>query len=285
MDDVCAVIGKRSAGLVCHGVYDAEQSVGERHTGQTLCVVHVVTGGHIAVIGRDKVLHDHLDCVDGERVGEIAVCGGNIRFNRMGHSIHTGVRNELLRHRLGKVRVNDGDIRGNLEVGDRVLDALLIIGDDGERGHFRCGAGSRGNGAEVCLLAKLRQAEDLAHILKRNVRVFIFDPHSFCGIDRRAAAHRDDPIRLELDHLLRTLHNGLNRRVRLNAFNQLDLHAGFLQIADCTVQKAETLHGAAAYTNNSLLAFKMLQFFQSTLAMIQIAGKCKSCHKSIALSM
>ena len=36
VDDVCAVIGKRSAGLVCHGVYDAEQSVGERHTGQTL---------------------------------------------------------------------------------------------------------------------------------------------------------------------------------------------------------------------------------------------------------
>ena len=60
---------------MCHGVYDAEQSVGERHTGQTLCVVHVVTGGHIAVIGRDKVLHDHLDGVDGERVGEIAVCG------------------------------------------------------------------------------------------------------------------------------------------------------------------------------------------------------------------
>ena len=139
------------------------------------------------------------------------------------------------------------------------LDALLIIGDDGERGHFRCGAGSRGNGAEVCLLAQLRQAEDLAHILKRNVRVFIFDPHSFCGIDRRAAAHRDDPIRLELDHLLRTLHNGLNRRVRLNAFNQLDLHAGFLQIADCTVQKAETLHGAAAYTDDCTFSFECFQ--------------------------
>ena len=44
-------------------------------------------------------------------------------------------------------------------------------------------------------------------------------------------------------------------------------------------------HRAAADANHRALAFKGFQRFQRALAMIQIAGKCKSCHKSIALSM
>ena len=49
MDDVCAVVGKGGTSLVCHGVDDAQQRIGECHTGQALCVVHGITLGHIAL--------------------------------------------------------------------------------------------------------------------------------------------------------------------------------------------------------------------------------------------
>ena len=43
VDDMCTVISKSSAGLVSHGMNDAKQSVGECHTGQALCVMHVAS--------------------------------------------------------------------------------------------------------------------------------------------------------------------------------------------------------------------------------------------------
>ena len=98
-----------------------ENAIPARHC--ALCMLSRAC--HIAVVGRDQVASWIISMAwMRQRVGEIAVGGGNIRLDRMGHSIHTGVRNQLLRHGLGKVRVNDGDIRGDLEVSDRVLDAL-----------------------------------------------------------------------------------------------------------------------------------------------------------------
>ena len=76
-------------------------------------------------------------------------------------------------------------------------------------------------------LAQLRQGEHLAHIFKRRLGIFVLDPHGLGRIDGRAAAHGNDPIRLEADHGLRAAHDGLDGRIRLNAFKQLDFHSRF----------------------------------------------------------
>lgn len=55
-------------------------------------------------------------------------------------------------------------------------------------------------GAEVSLFTQLGQAEHLAHILEGYLGVFILYPHGLGRIYRRAAAHGNYPIRLELEH-------------------------------------------------------------------------------------
>ena len=120
----------------------------------------------------------------------------------------------------------------------------------------------------MSLSAELRNTEHLAHFFKSDFRIFILDPHSFCGIDRRTAADGYDPVRLEFFHSRSALHNGLNGGIRLNTFEQLNLHAGFFQVIDCFVEEAEFFHRAAADANHCSLAFKSFQRFQSTLAMI-----------------
>ena len=226
VDDVCAVIGKRRAGLVGHAVYDAEQRVRERHTGQALGIVHRVALIHIAVIAADQIRLDHLDGVQGQRVGKVAVRGGDVGLNGVGHGVHAGVGDELLGHRVGQLGVNDGDIGRDLKVGNGVLDALLVIGDDREGRDLGGRTGGGGDGTEVGLAAQRRDAEHLAHILKRDVGVLVLDPHGLGCVDGGAAADCDDPVGLELFHGGSTLHDRLHGRVGLDAFKQLYLHAG-----------------------------------------------------------
>ena len=187
--------------------------------------------------------------------------------------------NQLLGHGLGQIGIDNGDIGSDLKVGDGVLDALLIIGDNGESGHLSGGAGGGRDGAEVGLAAERRNAEHLAHLLKGDLRVLVLDPHGLCGINGGAAAHGNDPVGLKLQHGLCAAHDGLNRGIGLNALKQLHFHAGFLQVANSAVKEAEPLHGAAADTDHGLFAGKGLQGFQSTLAVVQIAGKSKTSHR------
>ena len=98
--------------------------------------MHPVSGNHVTVVGIDEILLDHFDRMDGKRIGVIAIGCGNIRFDCMSESVHTGVSDQFLRHRLCQIRIDDGDIRCDLEVSDRILDALLVIGDDRESGDF-----------------------------------------------------------------------------------------------------------------------------------------------------
>ena len=263
---------------MCHGVHDAQQRVGEGHTGKALGVVHGVALGHIAVVAVHQIALDHADGKDGQRIGIVAVCGGNVSLHGMGHGVHTGVGNQLFGHGLSKIRVNDGHVRGDLEVCDGVLDALLVVGDDGEGGHLGGSAGGGGNGAEVCLAAQRRDAEHLAHLLKGDLGILVLDPHGLGCIDGRAAAHSDDPVGLKLQHGFGTAHDGLHGRIGFDALEQLHLHAGFLQVFHRTIQEAEALHGAAADTDHCLFAGEGLQRFQSALAMIQITGQSKTSH-------
>ena len=130
MDNMCAIIGESSSGFVSHRVYDSKQGIAECHTGETLCIVHRITFCHVAIVRIYQIVLDHFYRMKGKWVREITVCGRNISFNRMCHCIHTGVSDKFLRHRLGKVRVYDSNIRRNLKVSDRILDSFFIIGND-----------------------------------------------------------------------------------------------------------------------------------------------------------
>ena len=94
----------------------------------------------------------------------------------------------------------------------------------------------------MCFAAERGNAEDLAHILKGNFGILVLNPHSLCRVNGRTAAHCNDPIGLELQHCLCTLHNGFNRGIGLDAFKKLYLHACFFKICDSAIEEAETLH-------------------------------------------
>ena len=280
VDDVGAVVCKGGTGLVGHGVDNAKQCVGEGHAGQTLGVVHSVPLLHVSVVAAYQVMLNHADGVDGQGVGVVAVGGGHIGLDGVGHGVHAGVSYQLLGHGLCQGGVYDGHIRGDFKVCQGVLDALLIVGNDGEGGDLRGGAGGGGDGAEPGLPPQLGNAEDLAHLRESDLRVLVLDPHGLGCIDGRAAADGYNPVRLELLHSLSAPHNGVHRRIGLDPLEYLHLHAGLFQVGDDLVQEAELLHGAAAYTDHGFLAVKGLQGIQSALSMINVSGKCKSCHNS-----
>ena len=146
--------------------------------------MHAVTGFCVTVVRRNEIFHDHLDGVDRQWIGVIAVRGRNIGLDCMGHSVHTGVCNQLLRHGSSQFRINDCHIRSNLEISDRILDAILIIGNDRKCGYLCSSSGSRRNCTEVSLGAQLRKTENLTHIFKGAVRILVLDPHSLGSVDR-----------------------------------------------------------------------------------------------------
>ena len=254
-----------------HGVDDAQQRVGEGHAGQALGVVHPIPGGHVAVVAVHQVGGDHLNGVEGQGIGVVAVHGGHIGLDGVGHGIHAGVGSELGGHGLRQIRVHDGHIRGDVEVRQGILDALLIIGNNRERGDLGSGAGGGGNRAEPGLLAQRGEGEGGDEVLERGLRILIEDPHGLGCVDGAAAADGDDPVGLEFAHGLSALHHGLHRGIGLHALKQLHRHAGGLQIVADLVQKAKALHAAAADHDHGTAPLQLLQCIQGTLAVIQVS--------------
>src|SRR5699024_1017506 len=96
IDRICASVRDMSCGECCpclvrHGVYDTKQRVGECHSCKALCVVHLLSCLHIAVVGSRQVIQDHLDRLERQRVCERPVQCGYIRLDRVCQSIHACV--------------------------------------------------------------------------------------------------------------------------------------------------------------------------------------------------
>mgnify|MGYP007116385982 CR=1 FL=1 len=178
----------------------------------------------------------------------------------MSQGVHTGVCAQLSRHGVGKLRVNNCHVRSNLEVGDREPNALSIIGDDRECGYLSSGAGGGGNGAEVSLGAELRQAKDLAHILKRSVGILVLNPHGLSSVDRGATTNSNDPVRLELRHDGCALHDCLYRRIGLNASISLTSKPASLRSASSSCRKPPRRMEPPPVT---ITALEPLRFFTS----------------------
>ena len=238
----------------------------------------------VAAIGLGQPLDDLADGVQRVAVGKVAVRGGDVGLDGVGERIHTGVGAQLGGHGVGELGVDDGDIGGDVEVGQRVLDALLVVGDDGERGDLGGGAGGGGDGAEAGLLTQLREAERHDGLLEGLLRILIEQPHGLGGIDGRATADGDDPIGAELGHGLGATLDGLHGRIGLDALEDLDLEAGLFQIGLDILQKAATAHGAAAGHDHGAGALEVLHLVASALTEEQVARIGKTSHTDTSRS-
>ena len=225
----------------------------------------------VALVALGQPLDDLADGVQRVGVGEHGAGGGDVGLDGVRQRVHAGVGAELLRHGIGELGVHDGHIGRDVEVGQRVLDALLVVRDDGERGDLGRGAGGRGDGAELGLLAQLGEAERDHGLLEGLVRVLVEQPHGLGGVDGRTAADADDPVGLELGHGLGAAHDGLNGRVGLDALEQLDLETGLLEVGLHVLQEAAATHGAATGDDDGALALELLHLMTSALAKVQVA--------------
>ena len=78
----------------------------------------------------------------------------------MGQYVHARISRDGLGHGGNKLRVDDGNIRGQLIVGQRIFDvAILLVGDDREGGHLAAGAGGGGDGDHLGLFAQIGEME------------------------------------------------------------------------------------------------------------------------------
>jgi hypothetical protein len=271
---------ERGAGLVGHGVHDAEEARGEGDAGDALRLVHVLAGVLVALVGDGQPLVDLADAVEGVGVGEHRGGRGDVGLEAVGEGVHAGVRAELGGHGVGELGVDDGDVRGDLEVGDRELDALGVVGDDREGRDLGRGARRGADGAEVGLGAQLGQAEDLAHVLEGGLGVLVLDPHGLRGVDGAAAADGDDPVGAELLHRGSALHDGLDGGVALDALEQRDLHARGLEVCLDVLQEAAGAHAVAAGDDDGLGALEVLHLVARALAKVQITRIGKTTHGS-----
>ena len=133
-------------------------------------------------------------------------------------------------HRLCEFRIDNRHVRRDIEVRQRIFDARLIVGDDGERRHLGRRAGGRGNGAEFRLRAERGEVKGNAQLFKRDVRIFVERPHRLRRVDGRTAAHGDDPVGLERGHRRSALHDRFDRGIGFDVFKELNFHTRFFQV-------------------------------------------------------
>lgn len=233
----------------------------------------------VALVGLGQPLDDLADGVQRVAVGVHGAGGGDVCLDGVGQRVHTGVGAQLGGHGVGELGVNDGDIRGDVEVCQRVLDALLVVGDDGECGDLGSGAGRRGDGAELGLGAELREGEGHDGLLEGLLGILVEQPHGLSGVDGRAAADADDPVGLEVLHGLGTLHDGVNGRIGLDALEDLYLEAGLLEVRFDVLQETAAAHRAAAGDDHGAGALEVLHLMTSALTKIQVARIGKTSHR------
>ena len=244
--------------------------------------MHVLASKLVSRVGDGQPLGDLADAMQGVGISEHAGGRRDVGLEAVGQRIHARMRTELGGHAVGELGVHDGDVGRDLEVGYRVLDTPLIVGDDREGRDLGRGAGGRGNGAEVRLGAQLGEAEDLAHVLEGGLGVLVLDPHGLGRVDWATAADGDDPVGTKLGHEGGTSHDGLDGRVALNALEEPDLKACGLEVGLDLLQKAATTHRAAARDNDCPGTLEVLDLVAGTLSKIEVTWIGKTSHGSFS---
>ena len=193
------------AQFVRHRVTHAEEGVSERDTGDSRGTVYALTGNRVLgtfVIGSRQVLFQQFQRLQRLAVRELRSQYGNVSFQGVSHRIQTTERTQRFRHIHHQVGIDNGHIRGQRVVCQRVFLTGRVIGHHGERRNFRTGTGSGSDRHHLGFDAHFRELVDTftdIHKAQRQFfevgfRMFVHDPHDFRRIHRGTAAQGDDHV-------------------------------------------------------------------------------------------
>ncbi len=178
---------------VCHGVHDAQTDIGEAHTGNVFAQSHTLAAFRGILHGTTQVLADELDGLEVEHIGDGAVALGDVAFDGVGQSIHTGGSGQALGHGSHHVGIDNSDLRNVVGIHADELALLLHIGDDVVDGDLSSstGSGRHCNGEDSVLLggSNTFQRTDVGKL-----RVVDDDADGLCGIHGRTAANGHDAV-------------------------------------------------------------------------------------------
>ena len=284
------------AELVGHRVHDAEEGVREGHAGHRRGVRHLLAGLRVRrlrdrrVVALRQVLEDVLQGLDGEAVGVARRHHRGVGLEGVGDGVDARrARQAGRRHHLD-VGVDDRHLRHQLVVGERILHARLLVGDDGERRHLRARAGRGRDRDEVGLLAHLRERVDALadvheahrHVLEVALRVLVEDPHDLRGVHRRAAADRDDHVRLERGHELGALLRAGEGRVRRDVGERREHDALLLERGLDRLGVAVRVEEAVGDDEGLLLAHHLAELAErhreAPLLLVHLLGRAEPQH-------
>ncbi len=220
---MCDVVER--AELVGQGVVDSQEGVGKCHTCQAGCVGHMVAGRDVRAVcisGRQVVKYE-LGRLERCAFREVGCQHGDIGLDRVRHDVDTGSGCQALGLCHHVVGINNGHIRKELIVGQRILDARVAVRDDSERCDLGACTGGGRDCYEIGFLSHLRIHVDTlpdvhevhGHVGEVGIRVLIEHPHDLGRVHCGAAAERDDDVRLKCPHLGRAFQGVLQCRVGL----------------------------------------------------------------------
>jgi len=213
--------------LVSHRVAYAEEGVGKCHTCHCGGVCHLLTRlyvGQTVVICAGEVFEYHLERLNGKPVGIIGSHYRCISLKRVRDRIYAGGGGESARRGHVEIGIDYRHVGKQLVVCKWVLNAGVLIGDNGKGSDLRACAGRRGNCDEISLLAHLGEGVNAladihkahCHVGKINLRMLVHDPHDLCGVHCGAAAERDYNVGGKGGHLRRAFFGAGKRRVGSN---------------------------------------------------------------------
>ena len=262
---------ERGSRLVRHGMGYPEQRVRERHTRHTLRVVHALSRRHVAVVARFQALVYDLYRFQRQRIGERLRHGRNVSFDGVGQRVHTGIGGKFGRHGFRKLGIDDSHVGGDVEVRERIFNALLIVGYDRKRRNFGCRARGRGYGAEFGFGPQRGERERRKEFFKGSLGIFVEHPHRFCRVDRRTSAYGYDPVGLEFPHHFGAFHDRFHRRIGFDALEKSGFDTGFLKIGYRPVDESESFHRTTAEYHDGSFAGKVFELLKAPLSKIQIS--------------
>ena len=259
---VCHMV--EGAQLVGHGVHYAEEGVGECHAchgggvGDLLAGLDVVA----VLVGNRQPGEQVLECLERKAVGVVRCHDGGDGLERVGHRVDAGGGGQALGGGHVVIHIHDRHIGHELIVGKRVLDAGLLVGDDGEGGCLTACTGGGGNADHIGLLAHLRELVDAladireahGHIGKVGLGVLVEDPHDLGRVHGGAAAERDDDIGLEGLHALGALSRAGEGRVVRYVEEAGMLDAQLLELLEDGVSRAGLVQVRAGNDEGALFA-------------------------------
>ena len=192
----------------------------------------------------------------------------------MDHRVDAAKSSQRLGQIHHQVRIDDGNVRRQLIVGDGIFLAGHIIRHHSKWRHLgaraRCcrnrnqlGLGTH-LGERVDALANVHEAH--GKVLKIDLRMFVHDPRNLGRVHGRASAKRDDHVGLKAVGHLDALAHGRQVRIGLHLGEDVNLHAQAFQRRNQIVRHARPEEEVVGHNQRPLPARNVLQSLRNASA-------------------